>query len=94
MREVQTDKAYPSLGGTLELNGKRVHARAMEAAPDLLLSHESSGNLCDYPSSIASELANSDRIIIFNRPDLSHSEKLLIWEMRIKIRHLCYELLL
>ena len=74
-REVHTEKTYPPLGNILEVNGKRVHALVMGEGPDLVLIHGSSGNLRDYTTSIASELANSYRVILFDRPGLRHSKK-------------------
>ena len=44
--------------------------------PDLVLIHAVSGNLRDYTTSIASELANSHRVIIFDRTGLGHSERI------------------
>ena len=58
------------------MNGKRVHALVIGEGPDLVLIHGSSGNLRDYTTLIASEIANSDRVIIFNRPGFVHSEKI------------------
>ena len=57
------------------MNGKRVHALVMEEGPDLVLNHGSSGNLRDFTKSITSELANSYRLILFDRRGLDHSEK-------------------
>ena len=56
---MQTEKIYPPLGNILEVNGKRVHALVMWEGPDLVLIQGSGGNLRDFTTSIASELANS-----------------------------------
>ena len=58
------------------MNGKRVHALVMGEGPDLVLIHGFSGNLRDYTTSIASELANFYRVILFDRPGLGHSERI------------------
>ena len=77
MREVRTEKTYPPSGDILEVNGKRIDALVMGDGPDLVLIHGSSGNLHDYTTSIASELANSYRVILFDRPALGASERII-----------------
>ena len=76
MREVRTEKTYPPSGDILEVNGKRIDALVMGDGPDLVLIHGSSGNLHDYTTSIASELANSYRVILFDRPGPGHLKKI------------------
>ena len=65
----------PPWGNVLEVNGKLIPAIVMGEGPDIVLIHGSSGNLRDYTTSIASELANSYRVILFNCPGLGHLEK-------------------
>ena len=67
-RKVRAEKTYPPLGDILEVNGTRVHMLVMGEGPDLVLIHGASGNLRDYTTSIASELAKSYRVILFDHP--------------------------
>ena len=59
----------------MEVNGKLIPAIVMGEGPDIVLIHGSSGNLRDYTTSIASELANSYRVKLFDRPGLGHFGK-------------------
>ena len=53
-----------------------MHALVMGEGSDLVLIHGASGNSRDYTTSIASELANSCRVMIFDCPGFVHSEKI------------------
>ena len=72
---MHTKKTYPDLGDILVVNGKRADALLMGEGPNLALIHGSSRNLRDYTTSIASQLANSFRVILFYRSGLGYLKK-------------------
>ncbi|MEM7237560.1 MAG: alpha/beta hydrolase [Pseudomonadota bacterium] len=68
----------PPIGGFVEVDGRRLHyfAEGPRDAPALVLIHGASGNLRDWTSSVLSDLAQSWRVIAFDRPGYGHSEML------------------
>ena len=72
---MHTKKTYPDLGDILVVNGKRADALLIGKGPNLALIHGSSKNLRDHTTSIASQLANSFRVILFDRPGLGYLKK-------------------
>jgi len=76
VREAWADHAYPPTGQFVTVAGKRVHAVVSGQGPDLVLIHGASGNTRDYTFALAGRLADSFRVIAFDRPGLGWSEGL------------------
>lgn len=75
-REAWADHAYPPTGQFVTVAGKRVHVVVTGRGPDLVLIHGASGNTRDYTFALAGQLADSFRVIAFDRPGLGWSEGL------------------
>ncbi|MDP2740314.1 MAG: alpha/beta hydrolase [Pseudorhodobacter sp.] len=75
-REAWADHAYPPTGQFVTVAGKRVHVVVTGRGPDLVLIHGASGNARDYTFALAGLLADSFRVIVFDRPGLGWSEGL------------------
>ena len=76
VREAWADHAYPPTGQFVTVAGKRVHAVVSGQGPDLVLLHGASSNTRDYTFALAGRLADSFRVIVFDRPGLGWSEGL------------------
>ena len=76
VREAWADHAYPPTGQFVTVAGKRVHVVITGRGPDLVLIHGASGNARDYTFALAGQLADSFRVIVFDRPGLGWSEGL------------------
>ena len=74
IKSAQAVKKYPVIGQMVEINGTKIHAMVMGAGPDLVMIHGSSGNLRDFTTSLAPQLAKRYRVILIDRPGLGHSE--------------------
>jgi pimeloyl-ACP methyl ester carboxylesterase len=73
-REAQAERAFPAHGEILDVNGVEVHALVMGDGPDLILIHGASGNVRDMTfDGFAETLAETYRVIIFDRPALGHT---------------------
>lgn len=68
----------PPLGQLLQVEGKQVHAHVSgpETAPVVILLHGASGNLRDFTFDLQPRLAETYRVIAFDRPGLGYSEAL------------------
>ncbi len=68
----------PPLGQLLQVEGKQVHAHISgpETAPVVILLHGASGNLRDFTFDLEPRLAETYRVIAFDRPGLGYSEAL------------------
>ena len=72
-REAAALRQYPPEGQLLDVSGVPVHVVTMGAGPDVVLLHGASGNTRDLSFGFARELAQSYRVIIFDRPGLGHT---------------------
>ncbi len=69
-QEKLAEKTYPPQGQFIDVNGSRIHAVVMGSGPDLVLIHGSSGSTRDMTFSLAPQLAENFRVIVFDRPGL------------------------
>ncbi|MBM1218800.1 alpha/beta hydrolase [Ponticoccus sp. SC2-23] len=67
---------FPAEGQFVEVDGTRVHAVVMGSGPDLVLIHGAGGSTRDFTQGIAQRLAQSYRVIVFDRPGLGHTEQI------------------
>lgn len=75
-REAAALAAHPPVGQIITVDGARVHALVRGAGPDLVLIHGASGNLRDFTFALVDRLAQSYRVIAFDRPGFGHSDPL------------------
>ncbi len=68
------EAAFPPEGEILTVDGIAVHAVVMGQGPDVVLIHGSSGNTRDMTVALAPILAQSFRVIVFDRPGLGYSQ--------------------
>ena len=74
-RETQAEAAFPPTGQMIDLpGGMRVHAHVQGTGPDLVLIHGASGNSRDFSFSLMDTLAQTYRVIAFDRPGLGWSD--------------------
>lgn len=73
-REGSAEASFPPEGQILDVDGISVHAVVMGEGPDVVLIHGSSGNTRDMTFALAPILAESYRVIVFDRPGLGYSE--------------------
>ncbi len=73
-REISAEASFPAEGQILDVDGISVHAVVMGEGPDVVLIHGSSGNTRDMTFALAPILAESYRVIVFDRPGLGYSE--------------------
>lgn len=74
-REARARDSHPPTGDFVEVEGIRMHAQVMgDGAQDVVLIHGSSGNLRDFNSVLAPELARRYRVIMVDRPGLGWSD--------------------
>ena len=74
-REAQAEETFPPEGQIIDVNGIDVHAVVMGQGPDLVLIHGASGNTRDMTFSLAPRLAETYRVIVFDRPGLGYTER-------------------
>lgn len=74
---------YAPQGAFVEVDGHPVHYIEMGEGPDLVLIHGASGNARDFTFGLASKLATSYRVIIFDRPGLGHTPQLTDYDVSI-----------
>ncbi len=74
--EDRANAAYPPRGQLLEIDGVQVHAVVMGEGPDVVLIHGSSGNARDMTFDLAPRLAETYRVIAFDRPGLGFTDRL------------------
>jgi pimeloyl-ACP methyl ester carboxylesterase len=75
-REAQAVADFPPEGQFISVEGKRVHFVMRGTGPDLVLIHGASGSLRDFSFALIDRLAQSYRVIAFDRPGLGHSDPL------------------
>ena len=76
VREVRARTDFPPEGQFVEVDERRVHAVVQGNGPDLVLIHGLTGNTRDFTFSLAGQLAETYRVIIFDRPGLGWSDRL------------------
>ncbi len=69
-REARAEAMFPPEGQVLDVGGVKVHAVVLGQGPDLILLHGASGNTRDFTYGLAPKLAQSYRVIIFDRPGM------------------------
>ena len=67
---------FPAQGTFVEVAGHPVHYVEMGSGPALVLIHGSSGNTRDFTFGLSEKLAQSYRVIIFDRPGLGYTPEL------------------
>ncbi len=75
-RHAEAARDYPPNGRFVEVDGHPVHYVEMGAGPDLVLLHGAGGNTRDFTFSLAEDLAEHYRVLIFDRPGLGHTPPL------------------
>ncbi len=75
-REAQAEAEFPPEGQILDVGGTKVHAVVMGQGPDLVLIHGASGNTRDMTFSLAPRLAETYRVIVFDRPGLGYTDRI------------------
>lgn len=71
--------SHPPEGQILMVDGHRVHAVVLEPeAPraDVVLIHGASGNTRDFTHDLAHQLAQTYRVIVFDRPGLGYTDRI------------------
>lgn len=80
VNEARAEAAYPPEGRFVTVDGTRVHGvvmgRAAGDAPDLVLIHGASGSTRDMTFSLAPRLAETYRVIVFDRPGLGYTDRI------------------
>lgn len=74
---------YPPEGRFVEVGGHPVHYVEMGTGPDLILIHGASGNTRDMTYGLAQKLAQSYRVIAFDRPGLGYTPELASYGVTI-----------
>lgn len=76
---LRAEAAYPPVGSFVEVDGARLHyverAPAQPTGAPIVLLHGASGNLRDWLESILPALAETHRVIAFDRPGHGWSER-------------------
>lgn len=65
----------PPLGKFVEVDGARLHYVEKGDGPPVVMIHGLGGNLLHYTSTIADEIARTNRVIVFDRPGAGYSER-------------------
>ena len=64
---------WPAIGEIIEVDGIPIHYWDRGSGPSVVLIHGASGNLRDWTFQIAPRLAETHRVIAFDRPGFGHS---------------------
>lgn len=75
VRETQAEQTTPPIGDFVTVDGVRVHYEVRGSGPDLVLLHGASGNLKDFTLSLADQLTDRYRVIMFDRPGLGYTQR-------------------
>lgn len=76
-REAQANMAYPPQGRVIDVDGTPVHVLVAGSGPDLVLLHGASGNVRDWTYEFTDRVADRYRVIMFDRPGLGWTGRLL-----------------
>lgn len=87
-RQSALEAEFPPQGQVLMVNGKRVHVIVQGVGPDLVLIHGASGNALDLIAALGPDLAQSHRVIAFDRPGLGYSDPLADQSLKAQALHL------
>lgn len=75
-QEEQAVSRFPPSGQILNIDGVQVHAEIMGSGPDLVLIHGASGNTRDMTFALAPRLAETYRVLVFDRPGLGYTDRI------------------
>lgn len=75
-RAIVFEARFPPEGQFVAVDGTQVHAVVMGDGPDLVLIHGAGGSTRDFTQGIAQRLAQSYRVIVFDRPGLGYTEQI------------------
>lgn len=87
-RQQQIEAEFPPQGEVILVNGKRVHVIIQGEGPDVILLHGASGNALDMMQAIGTKLAQTHRVIAFDRPGLGYSDALDDQSLKSQALHL------
>ena len=73
----EAERSHPPIGSFVEVDGLRVHAwdQGPRDTVPVVLVHGASGNLRDWTFSLAPRLAQSRRVIAFDRPGFGYTDR-------------------
>jgi pimeloyl-ACP methyl ester carboxylesterase len=71
----QIEAKWPPAGTFVEIDGIKLHVFDKGQGPTVVLIHGASGNLHDFTSSIVDKLAETHRVLAFDRPGFGYSER-------------------
>ena len=67
------ESAWPPAGTMVDVDGIQLHVLDRGQGPTVVLIHGASGNLHDFASSIVDKLAETHRVLAFDRPGFGYS---------------------
>ncbi len=70
------EDTHPPLGKIIDIDGFRVHYTDIGTGPTLILLHGAGGNLRDFTFALADKLAQTNRVIAFDRPGHGYTDLL------------------
>lgn len=73
--DAEVREAYPPIGRFVTVDGYQVHYWEKGTGQPVVLVHGASGNLRDWTFSIADRLAETYRVIAFDRPGLGYTDR-------------------
>lgn len=74
--EPEVLRRWPAIGETIEVDGVPIHYWQRGTGRPVVLIHGASGNLRDWTFNIAPRLAETHRVIAFDRPGFGHSGRI------------------
>jgi pimeloyl-ACP methyl ester carboxylesterase len=72
--DAQAAVTHPPLGQFITINGTRIHYVLLGHGPALVLMHGAGGNLRDFTFDLANKLAQTNTVILFDRPGHGFSD--------------------
>lgn len=86
----QIEERWPPIGRYVDVDGLRVHFWEQGTGQPVVLVHGASGNLRDFTFDLAPRLAETYRVIAFDRPGFGYSDRLPEngWDPRVQAVHL------
>ncbi|MEM9147301.1 MAG: alpha/beta hydrolase [Pseudomonadota bacterium] len=86
--EARIRREYPPIGEFTEAHGLRVHYWDRGEGQPIVLIHGASGNLRDWTFDVAPRLAETYRVIVFDRPGFGYSDRPAVngWDPAVQAR--------